>query len=356
MLQRAIQYLPTVVSLSKNTFIRSLSTSLKTFGIACDIDGVLLKGKQLIPRSDDAIRFLQDKKIPFCFMTNGGGLLESDRIHFLEEKLHTHLDPNQIIQSHTPMQELLSQYRNKKILVLGSKQYLEVSQHYGFAKGITPQEFLALHPEYYPPKHYSVTNERKQVLLTYDDEPCVAILVLHDPIDWASEIQICMDVLTTPSERKNTISSSPSPIQSVPIYVGNPDLLYSGVCKQPRLACRAFVEALNGVFFSEYHTNLNIHYYGKPNKIVYDYAEKTINNMSQLLYPSSSIHIDRYYGIGDNPHSDIVGANQAGPLWNSVYVKTGSLAPPKLNTNECPKYTYSDVFEAVQEIYKMNYQ
>jgi ribonucleotide monophosphatase NagD (HAD superfamily) len=35
--------------------------------------------------------------------------------------------------------------------------------------------------------------------------------------------------------------------------------------------------------------------------------------------------ISRYYGIGDNPHSDIKGANNAGQHWTSIFVQTGNI-------------------------------
>ena len=34
---------------------------------------------------------------------------------------------------------------------------------------------------------------------------------------------------------------------------------------------------------------------------------------------------DHVYGIGDNPKSDIRGANSAGPHWSSILVKSGCL-------------------------------
>jgi len=34
-------------------------------------------------------------------------------------------------------------------------------------------------------------------------------------------------------------------------------------------------------------------------------------------------HLERYYGIGDNPYSDIQGANNAGKNWTSILVRTG---------------------------------
>jgi ribonucleotide monophosphatase NagD (HAD superfamily) len=66
---------------------------------------------------------------------------------------------------------------------------------------------------------------------------------------------------------------------------------------------------------------LNIEYiqYGKPNEPTYDYCEK-------LLYEQAlaqNVEISKFYMIGDNPDSDIDGANRRGSKWVSILVRTG---------------------------------
>lgn len=54
---------------------------------------------------------------------------------------------------------------------------------------------------------------------------------------------------------------------------------------------------------------------GKPYQMTYDYAEKRIAALSENS-------VERFYGIGDNPKSDIRGANGR-KNWTSVLLRTG---------------------------------
>ena len=61
---------------------------------------------------------------------------------------------------------------------------------------------------------------------------------------------------------------------------------------------------------------------GKPHKVTFDYAQATLGALAE----ESGRTVDKIYMIGDNPHTDIKGANEAkagGAPWESVLVKTG---------------------------------
>ena len=78
-------------------------------------------------------------RIPFCFMTNGGGRTEEDFALSLQSKLNVPIMGSQVIESHTHFKRLLPEYQNKKVLVyiityllslsvdLGTSQLLECS-------------------------------------------------------------------------------------------------------------------------------------------------------------------------------------------------------------------------------------
>lgn len=57
------------------------------------------------------------------------------------------------------------------------------------------------------------------------------------------------------------------------------------------------------------------------------------------------------YGIGDNPLSDIQGANNAGDEWTSVLVRTGIYDGSK-DPEHKPDVTVDGVYEAIKHIYK----
>ena len=58
----------------------------------------------------------------------------------------------------------------------------------------------------------------------------------------------------------------------------------------------------------------------------------------------------RYYAIGDNPLSDIAGANNAGDDWTSILVKTGVHTSPENDERNPADFMYDNVYEAVQDI------
>lgn len=77
------------------------------YAFAFDIDGVLLRGGTPIPEAIEAMAVLNGKnernlKIPYIFITNGGGKLEDARCKELAEKLEVECSVAQFIQSHTP--------------------------------------------------------------------------------------------------------------------------------------------------------------------------------------------------------------------------------------------------------------
>lgn len=73
------------------------------YAFAFDIDGVLLRGGTPIPAAIEAMAILNGKnerklKIPYIFITNGGGKLEDARCKELAEKLEVDCSIAQFIQ------------------------------------------------------------------------------------------------------------------------------------------------------------------------------------------------------------------------------------------------------------------
>lgn len=90
--------------------------------------------------------------------------------------------------------------------------------------------------------------------------PIHAIFVLHDPRNWAPDIQICVDLLRYGSPTKaafcksteceghganRTPSAESEPLELV---FCNPDLEWRGAYPKSRLGQGAFKEALQGVY------------------------------------------------------------------------------------------------------------
>lgn len=94
--------------------------------VVLDIDGVILKGGALIPGAAAAIARLHKHHIPYCFVTNGGGVLESVKAAELSHKINLPVPPQQVVLCHTPMQRLTAEFGREKVLVLGKLSCLEV--------------------------------------------------------------------------------------------------------------------------------------------------------------------------------------------------------------------------------------
>jgi hypothetical protein len=76
------------------------------------------------------------------------------------------------------------------------------------------------------------------------------------------------------------------------------------------------------------------------------FAEKKLNAIKRGGAPLQAI-----YGIGDNPHSDIHGANQAGAHWSSILVRTGVFQDADGLPEHEPDVYADAVADAVRHIY-----
>lgn len=118
--------------------------NLNTIAFAFDIDGVRVKGKQALPGARDSITMLQNKGVPFIFLTNGGGKTEKDHVANIEDRLHVSLHEDQFVQSHSPYHNLVSEYGEKTVLVLGGagNQIRNLAHSYGFKKVLTSSDVV----------------------------------------------------------------------------------------------------------------------------------------------------------------------------------------------------------------------
>jgi len=312
-------------------FVRYLSTA-----VVLDIDGVLLRGPSVIPGATAALKKLQKHKIPFVFVTNGGGMLEGTKAKDLEKKLGIKVKEENVMLSHTPFKEAAKEYADKRVLVLGHDGCEGIAKKYGFKKVVSAHQLHAEMPTLYPRKPKSVSPP------DHLPEKVAAVFVFHDPLDWALEAQICLDLLSN-DDAVNNSESSP---QSIPMFACNADLVYNTEHPTPRLTQGAFVEVFRHLFEIKTQSSLAIHFCGKPFTIQYRQAEAMLEKEAlRLKVPPPS----KFVGIGDNPKSDIRGARNAGPNWSSILVKTGVWVMPNANNDplDPADFVCQDISEAV---------
>lgn len=118
------------------------------------------------------------------------------------------------------------------------------------------------------------------------------------------------------------------------LYFSNPDLFWAAQYHLPRFGQGAFQAALQGVWNATTgDAKLEMTVIGKPHAHTYEYAEKVLDNHHTEMLRQRGVErtdqnkIQRVYMVGDNPESDIRGANEfKSPLkteWESILVKTG---------------------------------
>jgi HAD superfamily hydrolase (TIGR01456 family) len=342
------------------------------------IDGVLLRSAAPIPGASESLTYLQNHNIPFILLTNGGGKHEIERVSDISKSLALQkpLTVKNFIQSHTPIADFLHNFphpssaagdgsglpSDSTILVVGgeSDNCRKVAETYGFHNVIAPGDIFVAYPEIWPfSKVFSSYYKSFACPLPRPINPSDpsnslkidAIFVFNDPRDWALDLQIILDVMlsnsgiigtmSTKNGDKNLPNNGFQQDNQPPLYFSNPDLLWAAGWHLPRLGQGGFQYALEGVWKRLTDgAELKSTVMGKPSSLTYAFAEKRLNSYRRDLvrdmlgeeqHSESEIDLPdlkKVYMVGDNPESDIMGANNYnnsphGTEWISMLVKTG---------------------------------
>lgn len=304
---------------------------------------------------------LKKQGIPFILLTNGGGKHETERVAEISEKLNVSLDASDIVQSHSPFAELVkgpdetSALEHKCVLVAGGDgdNCRRVAEQYGFKNVVTPGDIFMANPSIWPfsknfseyyktfarplPKPVDPTDPTKGLKID-------AVFVFNDPRDWGLDAQVIMDLLLSRGGHVGTLSEkngrSDLPNHgyqqdSQPhLYFSNPDLYWAAAYPLPRLGQGGFREALEGVWAAttggpSKGIELKKTVIGKPYQGTYEFAERQLlrNRAKNFKGVSDLPPLEHVYMVGDNPESDILGANSYrsgnGSKWQSILVRTG---------------------------------
>jgi HAD superfamily hydrolase (TIGR01456 family) len=202
------------------------------------------------------------------------------------------------------------------------------------------------------------------------------MFVTNDPREWALDIQLLCDLLLShrgylgTHSPKNGDASLPNggwQQDGQPrLYFSNADLVWSTGFHLPRFGQGAFQAALRGVWsrITGGH-ELECTVMGKPHGATYRFAERVLaRHRRDTLRALGHYHdetekgigpLKTVYMVGDNPESDIAGANtyasESGTEWVSVLVKTGVYAPErggKLEGRFEPRVIVDDVSAALR--------
>ncbi|KAF8454786.1 HAD-like domain-containing protein, partial [Terfezia claveryi] len=360
-------------------------TGTSPFAFAFDIDGVLAHSKTLYPLAQPTLHQLHLYSIPFLLLTNSGGVTENARATLFSRLFNLPFLETNIIQSHTPFRLIAAQGKlppaydphvpggrelANSVLVLGGSVDLscrDVAEYYGFKNVVIIEDFMVecaagkgsetstLWPyRLVTPKIRKATKPLPR-LPSGEVMPIDAILVFHDPRDWGLNIQLLLDIII-PALGGDTAGNPPPAL-----IFSNPDLLFAASHPTPRLGQGAFRAALEGTYrrvveatHPDFDPQLKYACIGKPSQETYEYAEdQLVKQLAEKEHVGAKDQLKRVYMIGDNPLSDIQGANmfksRRGVEWVSVLVETGVYKPGQsFPPGGEPKIVVKDVCKAVQ--------
>ncbi|SPO31163.1 related to cat eye syndrome critical region protein 5 precursor [Ustilago trichophora] len=362
---------------------RFLSTSVSRFNtgslqkpvaFAFDIDGVLKAGPNVLPEAKRALQILEgnnprNQKIPYIFITNGGGKHESARAKDLARELEVPVTEDQVIQAHTVMKSLVPLYGDKPILMVGGPENppnaaREVMKSYGFNNVYTTLDLHAHAPAAWP---FSSVPSEQQPHVRREDFSRIqfaAILVFHDTRDWGRDTQIIIDILRSHNGVFGTEHppTEPLPEKQIPIYFSHGDLLWGNDHSVVRFGQGAFRLAIENVYKHTTGRDMQSTVFGKPHRITYDYANELLRQHLINMASSSTATAEAaklvgpsVWMVGDNTESDIKGAVDFG--WSSALVRTGVYkdhnGPPNYKPTILVDNVEQAVIQAIQREWKL---
>lgn len=329
------------------------STVTDKFAYAFDIDGVLIRGGKVIPEAVDAMKMLNGEneygiKVPYIFVTNGGGKTEAERCMQLSKQLEIEVSPGQFICGHTPMREMAEKYNT--VLVVGGEgeKCRHVAEGYGFKDVVTPGDIIKDNADTTPFRKLTDEEHSNSRARNFAEHEIEAIFVFADSRDWASDQQIILDLLMSKNGRLGTRSETFD--EGPPVFFSHNDVVWSTSHDLTRIGMGALRASLEGIFKAVTGKELKTTAFGKPQMGTFEFATRLLQQWRKDTHGINEPP-ETVYFVGDTPESDIRGTNEfnerAENLWYSILVRTGVFqagTKPRFQ----PKATVDNVLEAVK--------
>ncbi|GAA5912181.1 hypothetical protein JCM5296_007503, partial [Sporobolomyces johnsonii] len=192
--------------------------------------------------------------------------------------------------------------------------------------------------------------------------PFAAVLVFHDSRDWGRDLQLTLDLVRAQDGVFGTLKDPKdkeawAPERQLPVHFSNPDLLWGNDFSQARFGQGALQESMAAVYKMTTGYELQRTTGGKPTLATYEYCSKLLYSAIEHAATGQPIDLHakgepakyegRVYMVGDNPRSDIAGANNFG--WESILVQTGVFRGDKPEDAEhVPTVVKPDVLEGIK--------
>jgi len=261
-------------------------------------------------------------------VTNSGGVPLETKAKEVSKIVKYEIDPKKLIVAHSPMKKVAKLYKDKRVMLIGRnvEHCANIARQFGLSNFIHSSEFEVEKPN----------------LSSKSDEKIHAIFILKTPIDWEENLQIISEMVYTGGDLSSIPKEAQIP-QKVPIYAANPDVIYQSSFPIPRYTVGAFLLCLKTLYKELAVTELEIQEFGKPHPVTYEFAEKILRKQANILGYSG---IQTFYAIGDNPKSDVRGANNR-ENWYSILTRTGIFVGKENDEDFPAKFVAEDVNEAV---------
>ncbi|KAJ8686381.1 hypothetical protein QAD02_022175 [Eretmocerus hayati] len=285
------------------------------FGLLFDIDGVLVRGKQVIPCAPEGFKRLvksnNEFRVPTVFVTNSGNTIRSEKAADLTRVLGVPITEDQVILSHTPLRAF-KEYQDKRLLFSGQGDVHKIALELGFTNIVTMEEVV----RNFPSLDYVNKDRRKphNGPLNPDFKKIDGIVLVNEPINWETSLQLLVDLLITNGMPSAKLADTPFPHMTV--MACNVDLLWVSEAPIERYGHGAFLHCLECLYKKV--TGKELVYtalIGKPSILTYCYANDKIAEHARKI--GISPKIETLYAIGDNINTDVYGAN----LYNN-FLKT----------------------------------
>eukprot|EP00918_Siedleckia_nematoides_P072957 GHVU01159274.1.p1 GENE.GHVU01159274.1~~GHVU01159274.1.p1 ORF type:complete len:461 (+),score=67.81 GHVU01159274.1:160-1542(+) len=324
-----------------------------SFAFAFDIDGVLIRGGDPIPEAIEAMKVLNGEnkygiKVPYIFLTNGGGKSEAERCGDLSKQLEIEISPAQFICGHTPMSEMAT--KHKTVLVVGGEgeKCRQVAYSYGFKDVVTPGDIIKANSDTTPFRRLTAEELANSHERDFADVTIEAIFVFADSRDWAGDVQIIIDLAMSKGGKLGTLSETFD--EGPPIYFSHNDVVWSAAHENVRLG----MGALRGIVeytFKEVTKGktLETFAFGKPQIGTFEFATRLLRRWRKNEHKLDCAPGTVYF-VGDTPESDIRGTNNYNERsendWYSILVKTGVYQDGTEPAYK-PRVTVTNVLDAV---------
>ncbi|QEU58410.1 hypothetical protein KDRO_A04280 [Kluyveromyces lactis] len=251
-----------------------------SYAFAFDIDGVIVRGPETIPEARQALRLLNGDnkyniKVPYIFITNGGGRSERARCKDLSKRLGITVTEDQVIQGHTPMKDLVPVYKN--VLVVGGvlNSCRDVAKGYGFENVYIPIDIMKWKPSVTP--YYTLSDEEKEAAVDADFSKISidAILVFADSRNWAADQQIILELLLSKNGVMGTVSETAD--EGPGLYFAHSDFVWATDYGLSRYGMGALQVSIAALYQEHTGKELQVTRFGKPQRGTFRFAEKVLS-------------------------------------------------------------------------------